>query len=147
MKFTEVGDTLYLQNLKTSYIPSESVWTQTWNWQNYTCVGNSAFQKNGSREVKKLSMPLSGCFSSCFPWCWTGSHWLPGKDLGVTLLVTLFAQELIDGINGRFLCLTSAVRCLCSKLIPGKFRPLIPVSVGICTVTVDKLSSSLLLRS
>lgn len=56
-------------------------------------------------------------------------------------------QELIGGISGSFLCLTSAVRCLCSKLVQGKLRLLIPVTVGICTVAVDKLRSSVLLHS
>lgn len=53
VKFTEAGDTMFLQNLITSWIPSESIWTQMWQWQNFMCDGNSGFQKYGSREVKK----------------------------------------------------------------------------------------------
>jgi len=75
----------------------------------------------------------------------------PRKESGVTLLAKLFAART-DGnqwpeLVESFPCLTSTVRCLCSKLGPGKLTPSIPVAVGTCNIPVAKLSSSLLPHS
>lgn len=76
------------------------------------------------------------------------SRTIPMEGPGVTLLAKLFAAGIGRNqwpeLTESFLCSTSTVRCLWSKLTPGKLTLSKPVAVGPCC-SEAKLSHSCLI--